>query len=104
MPRLLAEDAGDLGDESLVEHVEERVLIHRRSIGLHQVLASDEDIELEVKSGKKGKEVKSKTGTLITRAQEKAKEFFKGREEVSNAATKANVARTKEKMSRKGKI
>ena len=58
----------------------------------------------EKKVYKKGKLVKSKTGTLITRAQEKAKEFFKGKEEVSNAATKANVARTKEKMSRKGKI
>ena len=53
---------------------------------------------------KKGKLVKSKTGTLITRAQEKAKEFFKGKEEVSNAATKANVAKNKEKMSKKGKI
>lgn len=53
---------------------------------------------------KKGKLVKSKTGTLITRAQEKSKEFFKGQEEVSNAATEANIAKNKAKMSRKGKI
>ena len=53
---------------------------------------------------KKGKVAKTKTGTLITRAQEKAKEFLKGQEEVRNAATKANVAKNKEKMSRKGKI
>ena len=53
---------------------------------------------------KKGKVAKTKTGTLITRAQEKAKEFFKGQEELSNAKTKANVSKNKERMSRKGKI
>ena len=53
---------------------------------------------------KKGKVVKTKAGTLITRAQEKAKEFFKGQEELSNAKTKADVAKNKERMSRKGKI
>ncbi len=60
---------------------------------------------------KKGKVAKTKTGTLITRAQEKSKEFFKGQEELSNAKTKAsnaktkaNVSKNKERMSRKGKI
>lgn len=48
---------------------------------------------------KKGKLVKSKTGTLITKAQEKAKEFFGNQKEVYDAKTKAKDAKAKANQS-----
>ena len=59
---------------------------------------------------KKGKLVKTKPGTLISRAQEAATEFQKGRairkeaaNEANKAATQANISKAEEIKSRKMK-